>query len=233
LEPIATDLVSREPLPARRGGPDGAAAAGGEETRAAMLHLPPPPRPLLFTHAAKCNPLPNAHHRTLCNPTQAGHHHASSAAAAAPTAWTPGVADAEAAAAVSDEPPSDGTVQYRAAPLWTTIQEHYAKLAASMPDYTARVDLDTFGSLYVEQVRREEAARQAALAVHQQQVEKQARQGRPGRQVGGVLSNLMRSWTQLLEEAVEAEHQEVRGEGVVVGVRERGRCRHRRGSGFH
>lgn len=30
-------------------------------------------------------------------------------------------------------------------------------------------------------------------------------------QVGGVLSNLMKTWVQLLEEAVEAEHQEVRG----------------------
>jgi len=124
--------------------------------------------------------------------------------------WVPAVQDAEAAAAVAEEPPSDGTVQYKNAPLWLTIRDHYRKLEAIMPQYTARVDLDTFGSLYVEQVRREEAARQAALVAHQKQVERDARQGRPSRQVGGVLSNVMRSWIQLLQEAVEAEHQEVR-----------------------
>jgi hypothetical protein len=69
-------------------------------------------------------------------------------------AWAlPGVEDAEAAAAAAPEPPSDGAVQYRSAPLWQTIREHYARLEASIPEYTARVDLDTFGSLYVEQVR--------------------------------------------------------------------------------
>ncbi|KAI8466914.1 MAG: hypothetical protein J3K34DRAFT_460646 [Monoraphidium minutum] len=162
---------------------------------------------------------------------------AADAAAPAP-GWLPGAdggaaaaaaaAEAEAAAAAEaaalgggGETPSEGSVEYRSAPLWATIRAHYAKLSAAMPEYTARVDLDTFGSLYVEQarpgaaggggwgVRREEAARQRALLSQQAQTVKDAKAGRPTRQVGGVLSGVMRQWTQLLEEAVEAEQQEV------------------------
>lgn len=52
------------------------------------------------------------------------------------------------------EPPSDGAVHYSSTPLWDTIRRHYARLQDSVPEYTRRVDLDTFGSLYVEQVRQ-------------------------------------------------------------------------------
>jgi hypothetical protein len=78
-------------------------------------------------------------------------------AASAAEAW--GFVDAEEAAAAAQEPPSEGAVHYRTSvPLWNTIVAHYGQLQQTMPEYTARVDLDTFGSLYVEQVGRRGAA---------------------------------------------------------------------------
>jgi hypothetical protein len=68
-------------------------------------------------------------------------------------------------------------------------------------------------------VRREEAARQAALMRYKGSVERDARSGRVGRAVGGALSGVMREWAGLLAEAVEAEHQEVGGRyGSVTRV---------------
>lgn len=60
------------------------------------------------------------------------------------------------------------------------------------------------------QVRREEEARQRALTAHNEQLARDARGGRPSRAAGSVLSDLMRGWAQLLEEAIEAEHEQVR-----------------------
>lgn len=79
------------------------------------------------------------------------------AAAPEPGAWASGAsiaADAEAAAETVEEPPSEGAVHYKTAPLWQTIRSHYEALGRTMPEYVRRVDLDTFGSLFVEQVGR-------------------------------------------------------------------------------
>lgn len=72
-------------------------------------------------------------------------------------------------------------------------------------------------------MRREEAARQAALRSHRHKVEQSTRAGRP-RGAGAVLSPMLAGWSQLLEEAVEAELQEV-GACVFNGMAAVRACR--------
>lgn len=127
-----------------------------------------------------------------------------------PTSW--GYSNEFSAASTSGDSSSiakDGEVAPLDGPLYSNMVSHYQTLEAVLPSYTQRVSFDEFGSRYIEQIKREEAANQRALTALQKELAADDKANRVNQKKGAVMKRLVQTWVPLLTQVIEQEQDEV------------------------